>query len=247
MATNETRQQDTEAAFLRRYDIHQYDLPLTSVDVAVFTLVDNELQVLLVERAEHPHKNRWALPGGFIDLARDASLEDTASRKLLEKTGVDTPYVEQVCSVGGPDRDPRGWSVTVLHMALIAHAPTRQFVTQVNDARWWPWQRATKLDLAFDHDRLLLGARERLRNKTAYTALPIHVLDPPFTLTQLQRAFEALLGSRLEKKAFRRRMEASGLLEVAGEHSEGRGRPALLYRPKTGHKQHLFSRVLGEG
>jgi 8-oxo-dGTP diphosphatase len=123
-------------------------------------------------------------------------------RKLREKTGVKTPYVEQVISVGGTDRDPRGWSVNVLHMALIPYTATANFVASVSDTRWWPIDAALTTRLAFDHRHLLELARDRLRNKTAYTALPIQLITSPFTLAELQRAFEALIGAPLGKKHF---------------------------------------------
>ncbi|MFZ5698670.1 MAG: NUDIX hydrolase [Pseudomonadota bacterium] len=238
-----------EADYLKQYNIHDYDVPLASVDLAIFTLVEGELQVLLVERGDYPQKGRWALPGGFVDVRKDKSLEETATRKLQEKTGVKTPYVEQVCTVGSPTRDPRGWSLTVVYMALIGHAPTLAHVEQVKDARWWPWAEARKLNLAFDHRVLLEKARERLKSKTAYTALPMFVMRAPFTLTGLQRAFEELLEAPLEKKSFRRRIEEAGLLEEVGEAipAGGRGRPAALFRPKPSARGHVFSRILGEG
>lgn len=237
----------TEAEFLKNYNIHDYDVPLASVDLAIFTLVEGALQVLLVERGDFPQKGRWSLPGGFVDVRKDKSLEATAVRKLHEKTGVKAPYVEQVFTQGSPDRDPRGWSLTVLYMALIAHAPTLAHVEQVRDVRWWPWAEIRNLDLAFDHQQLLEKARERLKSKTAYTALPVFVLRAPFTLTGLQKAFEELLDAPLEKKSFRRRIEDAGLLEEVGEAipDGGRGRPAALFRPKASARGHVFSRVLG--
>ncbi len=240
---------DSEAAFLARYDSRAHAAPLATVDLAIFTLAEGGLQILLVRRGEHPCRGRWALPGGFVDLAQDVSLEATAHRKLLAKTGVATPWLEQVCSVGGPERDPRGWSITVLYMALIAHAPTPTQVAADGEARWWRWDDALALDLAFDHKALAMQARARLRNKTAYTALPVFVLPQPFTLGALQRAFETLLEAPLEKKSFRRRMDESGLLEVVGEGPPegGRGRPAVLCRPRPGARDHVFARVLGLG
>lgn len=239
--------EDSEAAFLARYDRRAHAAPLATVDLAIFTLAEGGLQILLVRRGEHPCRGRWALPGGFVDLARDASLEATAHRKLLAKTGVATPWLEQVGTVGGPDRDPRGWSITVLYMALIAHTPLPTPLAADGEARWWRWEDALALDLAFDHKALALQARARLRNKTAYTALPVFVLPQPFTLGALQRAFETLLEAPLEKKSFRRRMDESGLLEVVGEGPPegGRGRPAVLCRPRPGARDHVFARVLG--
>ncbi|WP_250461483.1 NrtR DNA-binding winged helix domain-containing protein [Microbulbifer litoralis] len=237
----------TEARFLKQYDPKDYDSPLVTVDIALFTLHESTLQVLLVERGEHPHKGRWALPGGFIDLQADAELHDTAQRKLRQKTGVDVPLLEQVGTVGNAQRDPRGWSVTALYMALVPHAPTAEFIDSVTDARWWPIDEVGKLRLAFDHAELVDLARERLKSKTAYTVLPVHVLRQPFSLTQLQRAFELLMDATLEKKSFRRRILNAGVLEEAGEGvpEGGRGRPTVLYRPAKNSGQYLFTRVFG--
>ena len=238
----------TEAQFLEQYNPKDYDSPLMTVDIALFTLHESTLQVLLVERGDHPCKGRWALPGGFIDLTADAELHDTAKRKLHEKTGVDVPLLEQVSTVGNAHRDPRGWSVTALYMALVPHAPTAEFIETVRDARWWPIDDVSKLPLAFDHRELVGLARERLKSKTAYTVLPIHVLRQPFSLTQLQQAFELLMGAKLEKKSFRRRILNAEILEEVGEGvpEGGRGRPTALYRPSKHSEQHLFTRVFGE-
>lgn len=234
---------NSEEEFLRHYNIHDYPVPLLSVDLAIFSLQNQQLQVLLVQRNDYPHRGRWALPGGFVDQQRDKDLEDTARRKLQEKTSVRAPFVEQVASVGNAMRDPRGWSVTILFMALIPFSPAMGS-DAVGDARWWPIHEALALPLAFDHAELLQQARERLRNKTAYTLLPVHVLEPPFTLSRLQEAFEELLEDTLEKKAFRRRILNADVLEEVGEDlpEGGRGRPAILYRPRRGFEQHVFSR-----
>ncbi|QEM83390.1 NUDIX hydrolase [Halomonas binhaiensis] len=238
----------SEAEFLEHYDSRHYSGPLVSVDVAIFTLHEAQLKVLLVQRGEFPCKGRWALPGGFINMGGDADLYATARRKLKDKTGVDAPLLEQVCSLGNDARDPRGWSVTVLYMALVPWAPTAEFMESVTDARWWPVQWVDELAMAFDHAALIEAARDRLKNKTAYTVLPVHVLKRPFTLTQLQNAFELLMDTQLEKKSFRRRILNAKILEEAGEASPegGRGRPAALYVPARGSEKHLFARVFGE-
>ena len=109
----------TDDEFLKSYSAKDYDAPLCSVDICVFAVEDDELKVLLVKRSAPPFKDRWALPGGFNNLNKDKSIEDTAFRKLFEKTGVRSPYLEQVKTIGNSKRDPRGWSVTVLYFALI--------------------------------------------------------------------------------------------------------------------------------
>ncbi len=239
----------TEKDYLKQYNIHDYELPLVSVDIAIFTLLDGQLHILMVERGEFPHKGRWSLPGGFINQKIDKDLHTTALRKLTEKTGVKTPHLEQVITLGNANRDPRGWSVTSLYMALIPYAPTEKFIDAVVDARWWPVDAALKQKLAFDHAQLLTQARERLRAKAGYTALPMYVLNAPFTLTQLQQTYEELLSVKLDKKSFRRKFPVDELLEDVGEGlpESGRGRIAVLYRPKKGGEGYTFLRSFGAG
>lgn len=217
----------TEEDFLKSYNIKDYDVPLCSVDMAIFAVDAEVLKVLLVKRSDHPFKNRWALPGGFADLEKDTSTEDTALRKLTEKTGVSLSYLEQVKTVGNASRDPRGWAVTILYYALIdfeaARAPSEQ-------SEWVDLDEAAKRDLAFDHAELLRAAQLRLQSKTRYAALPINLMPPEFTLTELQHMFETVLDAPLEKKAFRRRLAASGLLEETGSQRATGKRPAALYR-----------------
>lgn len=238
----------TEQQFLAAYNQKNYDTPIFSVDLAVFTLHNGELKTLLVKRGKHPFQHQWSLPGGFVDLTQDADLEATARRKLIAKTGVDAPLLEQVSSVGNTQRDPRGWSVTTLYMALIPYAPTSAFVDSVMDAQWYSYHEIAGLTLAFDHHHLLNLARERLKNKTAYTVLPLHVIKRPFTLTQLQKSFELLMDTSLEKKSFRRRILNAELLKEVGDGipEGGKGRPAVLYEPAAGSESHLFVRVFGE-
>jgi ADP-ribose pyrophosphatase YjhB (NUDIX family) len=195
--------------------------------MAIFVVDDGVLKVLLVKRADHPFKGRWALPGGFADLEKDGSIEDTALRKLTEKTGVKLPYLEQVKTVGNARRDPRGWAITILYFALIDF----EAVSEAQDrSEWASLENAYARDLAFDHAQLLASAAERLRSKTRYAALPLNLMPAEFTLTELQQMFEIVLGAPLEKKAFRRRLDASDLLEETGEKRATGKRPAALYR-----------------
>lgn len=238
----------SEQSFLDSYNPKDFDTPIYSVDIAIFTLDQGRLKVLLVERSEHPFKGFWALPGGFVDLKKDPDIHTTARRKLISKTGVDAPLLEQVSTIGNAQRDPRHWSITTLYMALIPYAPTAGFIEAVNEARWFPIEEIEQLQLAFDHSELLELARERLKNKTAYTVLPIHVLKRPFSLTQLQKAFELLMDTELEKKSFRRRLLNADVLKEVGEGipDGGKGRPAALYEPADGSENHLFVRVFGD-
>lgn len=234
----------TEKEFLKSYNSKDYDAPLCTVDMAVFAVEEGELKVLLVKRGEHPHKNRWALPGGFADLKRDLSLEATAHRKLFDKTGVKSPYLEQVESIGNASRDPRGWSVTLLYFALIDFEALKE-VSQGGTSEWVPLMQALETKLAFDHGELLKKAANRLRHKTRYTALPISLMPEHFTLTELQIMFELILGGSLQKKSFRRRIEASNLLIETGEMRATIRRPAALYkRSKQFQKDFVFPGLL---
>lgn len=234
----------TEAEFLKAYNPKDYAAPLCSVDMAIFAVENDKLKVLLIKRGEHPHKGCWALPGGFCDLKNDADIDATAHRKLFEKTGLKSPHLEQVESIGNAVRDPRGWSVTLLYFALIDFETVEESL-QSEDARWFTLNEALKLNLAFDHEDLLRRAINRLRNKTRYTALPISLMPEEFTLTELQNMFELILACALQKKSFRRRIEASELLMETGQMRATTRRPAALYkRSDTFNEDHVFPGLL---
>ncbi len=221
----------TEAEFLKAYKISDYDVPLTTVDIVIFAVHEEEVQVLLVERPEHPERGKLALPGGFVKLGHDASIESTAFRKLMEKTGVKSPYLEQVTTIGNATRDPRGWSLTVLYFALINYVELHNGPNIGSEpVRWAPLSEALKMKLAFDHKNLLATAVNRLRSKTRYSALPLQLMPEEFTLSELQHMFEIVLGAKLEKKSFRRRFLASGLLEDTEKMKSTGHRPASIYR-----------------
>jgi len=236
--------EQSEADFLKNYDIHEFDIPLTSVDMAIFTIEAGELKVLLVKRAQHPAKGQWALPGGFINLKEDQTLDDTAARKLKEKTGVDTSHLEQVFTFGNAGRDPRGWSVTVAYMALISCENIQLQADESSEEAVWLSVEEIERDyaLAFDHNNILGVCYQRLKNKVHYTSLPINLLPQSFTLTDLQKTFEIILGCPIGKKSFRRRVLDADIVEETGEMRGGSNRPAKLYRAKSGGKEHLFPR-----
>ena len=122
-----------EKEFLESYQASDYSTPLLTVDSVLFTVEHQSLKVLLVQRANHPNKGRWSLPGGFINMKDDKSTEDTALRKIIEKTKVTPAYLEQLQSFSSIDRDPRGWSATVSYFALIAHQETKPQLSIIND------------------------------------------------------------------------------------------------------------------
>ncbi|WP_019606612.1 NUDIX hydrolase [Teredinibacter turnerae] len=198
----------------------------------------------VVERRNHPDKGKWGLPGGFVDKQRDQNLVDTVLRKLKEKTGVVPPYVEQLQSFGNAERDKRGWSITICYTSLISYQSCGPHVDTVSDAAWVPVQDVERLDLAFDHDEIIKLARERLRQKALYSIVPGYALPDKFTFSELQNLHEALIGKPLQKKSFRRRIEAANLLEDTGEKRTNKGPAATLYRLKKNSSSFTFNRNL---
>lgn len=223
--------------------------PFTTVDVVIFAVHDEALDVLLVQRpagTAEPFPGRWALPGGFVDTALDADLLGCARRKLFEKTGVASPYLEQLGSWGSATRDPRGWSATHAYFALVpAHdgAPLAKGANAA-DIGWFAVDTLLpRAQLAFDHAQILQTAVERLRSKVEYTSLPAFLLSEPFTLPQLQRTYEAVLGRAVDKSGFRTRMLAAGFLDEAGVVDSGSNRPPMGYRLRDRQRAVVFPRT----
>jgi 8-oxo-dGTP diphosphatase len=207
---------------------YEYPRPAVTVDVVIFTIIDNLLQVLLIHRGEEPFQAKLALPGGFVRM--DESLEEAAIRELEEETGVQEAYLEQLYTYGDPDRDPRGRVITVAYFALIcAGEPIRkEGGMDAVSAGWYPVQSLP--DLAFDHGEIIAYALKRLRYKLEYTAVGFELLPDQFTLTELQFTYEIVLGEKLDKRNFRRRILAAQVIEETPGMRSGEGRPARLYR-----------------
>lgn len=211
------------------YDPSQYERPSVTVDVVVFTLRECRLHVLLVQRKHWPFEGMWAIPGGFVRM--DESLEDAARRELAEETGLDDPdiYLEQLYTFGDPGRDPRTRVITVAYFALISSDHLRlRASSDAAVAEWFPAYQPP--ELAFDHARILRYAIQRLRYKLEYTALAFQLLPETFTLTELQEAYEHILDEKLDKRNFRRKVLAAGVLEETSFTRSGDHRPAKLYR-----------------
>ena len=206
------------------------DRPALSVDVVIFSLRRSALHVLLIRRAAPPFKGKWAIPGGFVEPGE--SLEEAARRELLEETDLNDVYVEQLYTFGDPKRDPRGRVVTVAYFALVPEDVLAQAGDDAAEADWHPVDQLP--ELAFDHAEIVSYALQRLRYKLEYTSVGFELLPNEFTLTDLQTAYEIVLGEKLDKRNFRRRiLEAEILAETSRyREGEGQGRPARLYRYK---------------
>lgn len=204
--------------------------PAVTVDIILFTFLEADLKVLLVRRAHPPFAGRWALPGGFANI--DEDLEDAALRELREETNVADIYLEQLYTFGAPDRDPRGRVITVAYFALLSTDQAQRIRLRAGDdaaqTDWWSIYRLPAL--AFDHERIIQYAIQRLRWKLEWTALGFLLLPAEFTLSELQRVYETVLNEPLDKRNFRRKMLAADVLEPTGNLREGDHRPAKLYR-----------------
>ncbi len=200
--------------------------PSVTVDVVIFTLRNDDLQVLLVKRKVAPYAGRWAIPGGFVRIGE--RLEAAARRELEEETGVRDVYLEQLYTFGDPKRDPRERVITVAYFALVPAPLAVHAGGDAADARWWSMYRLPAL--AFDHDTILDYALTRLRYKLEYTAVGFQLLPEAFTLSELQKAYEIILGVQLDKRNFRRKILEAQVIEETGDYRAGEGRPAMLYR-----------------
>jgi len=215
-----------------------FERPLVTVDVVIFTVIGEQLKVLLVRRpadATDPFAGRAALPGGFIDVNLDGTLQDCALRKLRNKTGFVAPYLEQLGSWGNATRDPRGWCATHVYFALVP-PPQDAPAGGPDGSEWVEVDAALRKRLAFDHAEILAAAVDRLRGKVEYTSLPAFLLPEPFTLPLLQRTYEIVLGRPMDKSAFRKRMLDAGFLAEAG-------RTAMGYRIVDRERAAVFPRT----
>ena len=226
----------------------EFPRPFTTVDLAIFTVRSDALAVLLVQRPSdknEPCPGMWALPGGFVNVDLDADLQACASRKLLEKTGVKSPYLEQLGSWGSAKRDPRGWSATHAYFALISGQDVE--LAKGANAADVGWSKVDDLllrkRLAFDHTQILQAAVDRLRSKVEYTSLPAFLLTEPFTLPQLQHTYEIVLGRPVDKSGFRTRMIAADFLEEVGFVASDSNRPPMGYRLKDRSTPVVFPRT----
>jgi ADP-ribose pyrophosphatase YjhB (NUDIX family) len=222
---------------------HSYEFarPALTVDIVVFALDEKDLQVILVERDLKPFAGQWALPGGFVRV--DESLEDAARRELEEETGLKNIFLEQLYTFGDLNRDPRERVVTVAYYALVnfeghdVHAST--------DARSAAWFSVNDLPkLAFDHEKILKTAHERLKGKVRYQPIGFELLPEKFTLRQLQHLYEVILDRELDKRNFRKKVLGMEIVKETNEiEKDVAHRAARLYR----FDKRMYDRLTKQG
>ena len=226
-------------------DPRAFDRPSVTVDLVLLSVREGRLQVLLMRRDRTPYEGQWCFPGGFVRI--EEALEEAARRLLRDKARLSEAFIEQLYTFGAVDRDPRARVITVAYYALVGERPL-DLAMQSSDGLAlvdvivpWPGQEGgpvearfpggQALPLAFDHGRILEMAVKRLRGKLDYSPVGFELLPERFTLRQLQEVHEAILGTKLNKPAFRRRMLDKGVLQATGERESGATyRPAELYR-----------------
>lgn len=211
---------------------YQYDYPhpAVSVDIVVFTIENDELKVLLIQRGLEPFEGQWALPGGFVGI--NEGLGTAAKRELKEETGVSAAHLEQLHTFGRPDRDPRERVISVAYYALIP--PARLSLSATTDARDAQLYSINALPtLAFDHARILGRARQRVKEQLNDSDIAYQLLPKTFTMFELRRVHELFLGEEVDKRNFLKKIIALDQIEETGEKRESvRHRPARLYRVK---------------
>jgi 8-oxo-dGTP diphosphatase len=204
--------------------------PLVAVDVLILTIREKKLHALLIKIGQGEYKNRWALPGGLVRM--DETLDAAAERSLHGKAGIKGLYLEQLYSFGDLKRDVRGRSVTVAYFALVDSdkfiPKTMEYYTDIS------WHEVGKLpSMAFDHKEIIRYGIDRLRNKIEYTNIAYGLLPKEFTLSELQSVYEIILGEKIDKRNFRKRLKILNIVEPTKRLRLGlKNRPAELYRFK---------------
>ena len=238
-----------EQRWLEHYTPGDYPGVSLTSDVVLFTIRQGALCVLLIKRGGFPYRDYWALPGGFVN--PDESAGDGARRELQEETLVDVDgiHLEQLGTYSEPYRDPRMRVVSVAHVAILPDMPAPIGSDDAADAHWWAVDDLTldsddatehehshdKPRLAFDHAQIVKDGLERVRSKFEYTSLATKFLDETFSLSELQRIYEAVWGTPIEStENFRRKvLSTPGFVEPTQRKRvapSGMGRPSLLYR-----------------
>ncbi|KAA1262127.1 Bifunctional NMN adenylyltransferase/Nudix hydrolase [Rubripirellula obstinata] len=220
---------------------YRYPRPALTVDIVVFGLDAEDLQVLLIERDGKPFRGQWALPGGFVDVGE--SPDDAARRELEEETGLSEIFLEQLYTFGNPGRDPREHVVTIAHYALVNL--NEHDVKASSDARNAAWFSINDLPkLAFDHSEILKVALDRLRAKVRYQPIGFELLPKKFTLRQLQHLYELILDRELDKRNFRKKVLATEIVKETNQFEKDVAhRAARLYR----FDQRKYDRMTKQG
>lgn len=215
--------------FLKTYKADDYQHPSVTVDMLIFTVVEDKLKLMLIKRKNPPYKDKWAIPGGFVEI--NESVDAAAVRELKEETGIKC-YMEQFGVFGDVDRDPRTRVISIAYLALVPlqflklmKAGDDAKEVQLFDIRELP-------DLAFDHYKIVMTGWNKLREKLEYTKIAFELLPEEFTIQDIQKVYESILGYSLDKANFRRMIKSKFELEDTGKVQKKYQRPAKIWRLK---------------
>ncbi len=203
--------------------------PAVAVDAALLTIDQEQLKALLIKISKGFYKDKWALPGGLVKL--NETLDNTAKRVLFQKTNIGNFHLEQLYSFGKLKRDIRGRVISVAYFALVNNSQDFKIKTTsyYSEISWWPVKNLPVM--AFDHQKITKYALKRLKAKIEYTNIAYSLLPKEFALTELQKIHEIVLGWKIDKRNFRKKIVSLGLVEKTGKKQKGENhRPAELYR-----------------
>jgi len=229
------------------YDDLKYKNPSVTTDVAICSIFNNEIQIPLIKRKHNPYKNCWALPGGFVDVDKDNTLEEAALRELKEETGLYDVYLEQLKTYGDKDRDPRKRIISIAYFALTQKIGIDANIRAGDDAKEVKWFSLRKIPptakltqvikdtqnyMAFDHKQILKDLFNRLKGKILYTPIAFELLPKRFTWAQLQHVYEVILRRKLKAPNFRSKMNDMYTFKElkTKKYGKQKGRPPIYLK-----------------
>lgn len=245
MNEKEMNELETEEEFLENYDLNKYPTMAVAVDLAIFTIKNDKLCALLIKRGGHPEKGKWALPGGFVN--QDESVDEAAQRELAEETGLKNMkyYLEQLKTYGSPNRDKRGYVVSIAYAALVPNMEEPEAGDDAAEAKFVPVDEifADGFELAFDHRQIIIDGLERVRAKIEYSSIaPMFLNKEEFTISELRKVYETVWGVELNRSNFRRKVQSvQGFIVNVGKTATPEfdgGRCSDLY--KAGNISNIF-------
>lgn len=198
---------------------------LVAVDCIIFGFDGTQLKALLIKRGFEPEKGKWSLMGGFV--REEEGTDEAAARVLNQLTGMKDIYMEQLCAFGDVDRDSAGRVISIAYFALINIIDYNEQLQLEHEAKWFPLSESP--DLIFDHQKLLLKAKERLREIVAGNPIGFELLPPKFTLPQLQSLYEAIYEMPLDRRNFIKKMRSLGILNKLNEKERNSSKKGAYY------------------
>lgn len=209
----------------------KFTYPISATDIVILTIIDEKLKVLLIKMKKEPYADCWATPGKTV--AINESVDDSARKTLLLQTGIDNVYLEQLYTFGRVDRDPFGRVVSTAYFALIpANGIDLKTSDEYDGVQWYDINGLPRL--AYDHSELLQYAKDRLKAKLEYTNIVCNLLPSEFAFSDLQKTYEIILERKIDKRNFRKKINALKIIKKTGKMTEGSAhRPASLYKFKS--------------